>query len=234
MKKVPRSVGIVKKVLIAWRCSQALRGLRAPAIRSPLSRVLFGWRVAKVAAEEAADEALVQQMASGSTEALRAASDRYSRGLTGLAARILGDELDAQEVAADALWQAWRQAGSFETGRGSVAAWLVTITRSRAIDRLRAHKSRHLRTQDETKLASAAAAVPDPALEVGRAERGRAVKKAVAGLQSAERELLELAYFSDLSQSEIAARTGTPLGTVKTRMRSAMIKLRDALKGVRD
>lgn len=176
----------------------------------------------------------MQQMASGSTEALRAVSDRYSRGLTGLAARILGDELDAQEVAADALWQAWRQAGSFETGRGSVAAWLVTITRSRAIDRLRAHKSRQLRTQDETELASAAAAVPDPALEVGRAERGRAVKKAVAGLQSAERELLELAYFSDLSQSEIAARTGTPLGTVKTRMRSAMIKLRDALKGVRE
>jgi len=168
-------------------------------------------------------------MAAGDAHALQAISLRYTRMLTALALRFSGDDADAEEVVADVLWQAWSEAKSYDPARGSVAAWLVTLARSRAIDRLRARKVRQVRPADENPDHPA----NDPAAAVDLAEQAQIVRAAVAGLDANERAALELAYFSDLSQSQIAQRLGIPLGTVKTRIRGAMIKLRQALSGQR-
>jgi RNA polymerase sigma-70 factor, ECF subfamily len=173
------------------------------------------------------DEALVSAMAAGDQEALATLNQRYGRALSAVADRILRDKADAEEVAADVLWQAWREASRFDRSRGSVGAWIMMTVRSRAIDRLRARKAREPRAP----AAVEAIAGNDPSNEIHSAERRGQVEAALASLNEGERELLRLAYFSDLSQSEIAERTSIPLGTVKSRMRSGLIRLRDALRG---
>jgi RNA polymerase sigma-70 factor, ECF subfamily len=174
---------------------------------------------------ENSDRALLAAMIVGDAEALRDLSARYGRRLAMFANRFLGDLADAEEVAADVLWQAWREAGSFDPARASVAAWLTMIARSRSLDRLRARKARPvLAGQISEPVASS-----DPAAELDQAERGRIVRQEIARLDANERAVLELAYFSDLSQSEIARRLAMPLGTVKTRIRNAMIRLREVL-----
>lgn len=172
---------------------------------------------------------LVAAMAAGDADALRSLTGRYARMLTALAYRFLHDESDAEEIAADVLWQAWREAGLFDAAKGSVTAWLVTIARSRAIDRLRAKSARRPPEQQPVQQAAGL----DPAAELETSERSSIVKRALAELDPRERDLLELAYFTDLSQSEIAARVGIPIGTVKTRMRTGLSKLRDTLKRLR-
>ena len=174
-----------------------------------------------------ADRDLVAAMAAGDSEALRSLSARYSRALLALAPRFLSDESDAEEVVADVLWQAWRDAKAFDATRGSVAAWLVMLARSRAIDRFRANRARQPSVDQQSDLKSS----PDPAMEVYQAQRARIVRTALAELDSNERAALELAYFTDLPQSEVAEELGIPLGTVKTRIRSAMMKLREKLAG---
>ncbi len=177
----------------------------------------------------AADRELVAAMAAGDAEALRSLSARYGRALAGLARRFLNDESDAEEVVADVLWQAWRDAKTFDPTRGSVSVWLVTLTRSRAIDRLRALRARRPPLEEQ----SAAERALDPVTKFDQAESAQMVRKALAGLDANERAALELAYFSDLSQSEVAAKLDIPLGTAKTRIRNAMMKLREALAGRR-
>jgi len=173
------------------------------------------------------DEALVSAMAAGDQDALATLNQRYGRALSAVADRILRDQGDAEEVAADVLWQLWREASRFDRSRGSVGAWIMMTVRSRAIDRLRARNARKPRGEDATESAAAI----DPSNEIHRAERRKQVETALASLNDGERDLLRLAYFSDLSQSEIAERTSIPLGTVKSRMRSGLIRLRDALRG---
>ncbi len=165
-------------------------------------------------------------MATGDQDALATLNLRYGRALSAVADRILRDKADAEEVAADVLWQLWREASRFDRNRGSVGAWIMMTARSRAIDRLRARKAREHRGGDSVEPALA----DDPSNEIHSAERRRKVEVALATLNDGERDLLRLAYFSDLSQSEIAERTSLPLGTVKSRMRSGLIRLRDALQ----
>ena len=210
------------------RPSIALVKAAAASIQSvmPATRVYKGG-LTKRAPVEPSDMALVAEMAAGHAEALHKLSNRYSRALMAAAQRILRDGSDAEEVATDVLWQAWRQASGFDAARGSVSGWLMTLARSRAIDRLRARNARRFLLEGSVLDQSAS----DPMFEVYSGERQKIVKAAVALLQDNERALLELAYFSDLPQSEIAVRLGLPLGTVKTRMRSALIKLRNALAG---
>lgn len=168
-------------------------------------------------------------MANGDADALRALSARYARMLGALAYRFVKDESDAEEIAADALWQAWREAATFDPGRSSVSAWLVMLGRSRAIDRFRAVRSRRPPENPQPDPGP----VADALSELENAERAKIVKRAIGELEARERELLELAYFSDLTQTEIATKVGIPLGTVKTRMRAALIKLRDSLRRLR-
>jgi RNA polymerase sigma-70 factor (ECF subfamily) len=182
--------------------------------------------VAGESAEKKPDAALVAAMAEGEAQALRELSARYGASLLALVFRFLADQADAEEVVADVLWQAWREAALYDPARGSVAAWLVAMARSRAIDRLRAIRARRpvpgVREPDPQP-------APDPSEELHGAERGRIVRQALEALEPKQRELLTLAYFSDLSQSEIAAQLNLPLGTVKTRMRAALFKLREML-----
>ena len=176
------------------------------------------------------DEAVVRAIAGGDQESLRLLNARYGNALAAVAERVLGDRADAEEVAADVLWQAWRRAAVFDRSRGSVGAWLMMLVRSRAIDRLRARTARANLREDP----AAFTETPDAAFEINNAQRRNLVQTAVAALQESERAVLELAYYSDLSQSAIAQRTGLPLGTVKSRMRSALIKLREGLRGLGD
>ena len=177
-----------------------------------------------------ADHDLIAAMAAGDAEALRTLNVRYSRGLAGLVRRFLRDEADVEEVVADVLWQAWRDAKSFDPSRGSVSVWLVTLARSRAIDRSRALR---VRSQPLAEQPAAQWAL-DPGVELDEATRARVLRAALIELDANERAALELAYFSDFSQSEVAIKLGIPLGTVKTRVRSAIIKLRRALAGSRE
>jgi RNA polymerase sigma-70 factor, ECF subfamily len=183
--------------------------------------------VADTSHPEPSDRQLITAMAAGDAHALRALNSRFGRMLAALAMRFLSDQADAEEVVADVLWQAWSDAKSYDPSRGSVGAWLVTIARSRAIDRVRARRAR----QAEPGRQPLPQAVADPATMLDEAQRAQIVRTAISKLESAERTALELAYFSDLSQSQIAQRLGLPLGTVKTRIRGAMIKLREALSG---
>jgi RNA polymerase sigma-70 factor (ECF subfamily) len=175
--------------------------------------------------EAAADRELVAAMAAGETAALRGLNARYGGMLNALAWRILRDEEDAEEIVADTLWQAWREAANFDPSRGSVSVWLITFARSRAIDRIRARNARRPPADDPPDEETS----PDPIENLSGAERARMVRRAMDGLEAGERNALELAYFSDLSQSEIAAKLAIPLGTVKTRIRAGMLKLRKAL-----
>jgi RNA polymerase sigma-70 factor (ECF subfamily) len=182
-----------------------------------------------------ADGELVARAAAGDERAIGPLYDRYGAVLYAVAYRITGQRADAEEVVLEAFAQAWREAPRFEAGRGSVAGWLTTIARSRALDLVRA------RTRRDRITATAAADRPDvspamgnfrpdPAGALDNDERRRQVRQALETLSAPQRQAIELAYFEGLSQSEIAERLREPLGTVKTRVRLGMQKLRECLR----
>jgi RNA polymerase sigma-70 factor (ECF subfamily) len=183
----------------------------------------------------AADTALIKRMALGDESAVGPLYDRYGQVLYALAYRIVALQADAEEVVAEAFAQAWREAGRFEAGRGSVGAWLATIARSRALDLVRA-RSRRIRITDSAARSepegspAMSRSQPDPAAQAETAERRRQVAAALETLAPPQRLAIELAYFEGLSHSEIAERLQEPLGTVKTRVRLGMQKLRDVLR----
>jgi RNA polymerase sigma-70 factor, ECF subfamily len=181
------------------------------------------------------DPALVRRMTFGDEAALGELYDRWSGLVHSVVMRITRDPDDAAEVVEEAFWQAWRQADRFEAGRGGVGAWLTTIARSRALDRVRARG----RIREETvEVMPEPAASGDPSLDPSAAaeidERRRLVLAAVSRLPADQRQTVEMAYFGGLSQSEIAETLGQPLGTVKTRARLALQKLREALGTLRE
>jgi RNA polymerase sigma-70 factor (ECF subfamily) len=177
---------------------------------------------------DTADSALLAQMSGGDEGALATLYDRWSDRVHSLAVHLLRDARDAEDIVEETFWQAWRGASRYDVTRGNVGTWLLTICRSRALDRLR---SRRRRPEDTTLDDAPAAASPEPdAMDaMVTMETGRIVRAALAELPIEQRQALELAYFRGLSQSEIAERTGQPLGTIKTRVRLAMVKLRDKL-----
>jgi RNA polymerase sigma-70 factor (ECF subfamily) len=155
--------------------------------------------------------------------------DLTHRTIFGLALRVLGNHSLAEEVTIDVYLQAWNQARNYSPERGKPLTWLLVMARSRAIDRLR--KARHFKHESEPleKVSTFAALAEDPEEASLFAERRCAVRAALAALSHEQREVIEIAYFSGLSQTEISERLGIPLGTVKTRMRSGMIKLKQNL-----
>ena len=178
------------------------------------------------------DNDLLHAVARGDESALAACYDRYRLILFGLILRILHDREEAEDVLQEAFLQVWRRAADFDETRGRAFTWLVTIARSRALDRLRSAGSR-ARLGEEAAQASRDD-VGDAAVDAVKSETGATVRRALAELPEEQRRTLFLAYFEGLTQTEIAARLGDPLGTVKTRMRSGMIKLRELLGQSRD
>jgi RNA polymerase sigma-70 factor (ECF subfamily) len=192
------------------------------------------------AARAAVDAELVRRMRSKDERALGTFYDRWFPVVHGVVSRMLESPDDVEDVVEEAFWQAWRQAERFEVERGSVQTWLLTIARSRALDRLRARRRMREDPLVDTTASVADTSVPtptapsDPLADAEHAERSRIVRAALAGLPAEQREALELGYFGGLSQSEIAEQTGQPLGTIKTRMRLALQKLRERLSPLRE
>ena len=149
-------------------------------------------------------------------------------------ARLPDGRRTAEDVVEETFWQAWRKASSYEPSRGAVSTWLLTIGRRRALDRLRAKSRRKEESTQSGVLADIASPASDPLQMVESSERRSNVLTALRELPAEQREVLELGYFQGLSQSEIADTTGQPLGTVKTRMRLAMQKLREPLSMYRE
>ncbi len=179
--------------------------------------------------EATPDPELVAAVGAGDAEALARLYDRFSGMLLGLTHRILGDASEAEEVLQEAFLQVWNQAGRYDPKRSSVSTWLVLITRSRAIDRLRSRKvkNRTLLAVQQEKRGSHTS--PEGAADVFRQERARRLRREMALLPPEQREVLEMAFFRGMTQTEISNQTGIPLGTVKTRSLLAMRKLRAAL-----
>jgi RNA polymerase sigma-70 factor (ECF subfamily) len=177
------------------------------------------------------DGALMVRVEARDADALAELYDRHAARLLGLARRILGEGGEAEEVLQEVFLFAWRAAAAYDRERGNVLTWLLIATRSRAIDRIRSRKAASrtgARSLDE--LGTDPAALDD--VERQSADRQWEVicRTAVGELPGDQRRVLELAYFEGLTQQEIADRTATPLGTVKTRARLGLMKLRERLR----
>ena len=176
------------------------------------------------------DVALIRRMCDSDETALGALYDRWSRSLYSLVVHLLNDSDEAEDVVEETFWQAWRKASSYEPSKGAVSTWLLTIGRRKALDRIRA-KRRHREDPigRDRILADMASPGQDPSQHAEGSELRVHVAAALRELPVEQREVLELGYFNGLSQTEIADVTGQPLGTVKTRMRLGMQKLREPL-----
>ncbi len=200
--------------------------LKAPALGD-------GWILARTrpAPVGRTDADLVTRCARGDETALGELYERYGRAAYGLAQRVLRDPALAEDAVQEAFLAAWRGASRFDPGRARVASWLLTHVHHKAVDIVRREASRPPRSH--------AGELPergdggDLAAEViGRADRS-VVRAALASLRREHREVLELAYFGGLSQSEVADHLGEPLGTVKSRTHAALARLRDLLVELR-
>jgi RNA polymerase sigma-70 factor (ECF subfamily) len=180
---------------------------------------------------DAEDAELLRAVARGEEPAFARVYDRYSPILLGLLLRILRSRAEAEDVLQEVFLQVWQQARAFDASRGRPFTWLVTLARSRAIDRLRSVDSRERAAQrsaeGEPPVAPSAAWADEEAI---RAERAEAVRDALGELPEEQRQVLMLAYLEGMSQSEIAEAKNQPLGTVKTRTRAGLKKLSEALR----
>jgi RNA polymerase sigma-70 factor, ECF subfamily len=183
-------------------------------------------RTASVADD--ADRAVLQRIAGGELDALDELYERYKTMAYSIAYRITNDATLAEDVVQDAFLGAWRNASRYIEGRGSVKTWLLSIVHHRAIDAVRRRRPM-TDLPDREEAPPAALRLPDVWFEVAANLDAAAVRGALAVLSDVQREAIELAYYGGLTQVEIAERTGTPLGTVKSRMRLGLLAMREVL-----
>jgi RNA polymerase sigma-70 factor (ECF subfamily) len=163
---------------------------------------------------------MLSAISSGDDKGMVALYDRYSSVVYSVALRVLGDAGAAEDVLQEVFMQLWRNPGLFDSNRGSLGAWLSVIARHRAIDALR-------RRRPETDISEVVVSVDvDMAGNAQRAQAMQKVRDALGSMPSAQRQAVEMAYFEGLSHTEISAKTGEPLGTIKTRIRSGLLALR--------
>ena len=175
------------------------------------------------------DEGLVRLVVEREVRALEALYGRYSRPVFSLALRLLGDREVVEEVVQEVFLRLWTRAGGFDPQRGKLLSWLLTITHHRAIDELRRRRSQPEIDGLQEQLAAIEVPDTDPSTSLRNVEERDAVQQALAQLPPAQRQPIEMAYYGGMTQVEIAHSLGEPLGTVKTRMRLGMQKLRPLL-----
>jgi RNA polymerase sigma-70 factor (ECF subfamily) len=186
----------------------------------------------------ASDAALLARVVAGDADAVGTLYDRHGATCYGLALAIVHGASDADDVVASTFAQLWRTAARFDPERGSVAAWITTMTRTRALDLLRAQKRRSRLHERAAADDDAGFAVPvggsgdAPDLDTERREIAVAVRASLATLPEAQRRAIELAFFGGLSHTDVAAALGQPLGTIKTRIRTGLLRLRESLRPV--
>jgi RNA polymerase sigma-70 factor (ECF subfamily) len=179
------------------------------------------------------DDALLEAIRGRDEQAIAALYDRYSRIAFGMAYRVLGERGAAEDVVQEAFLSLWRRAESFETTRGSVRTWLLSIVHHRAIDRLRGTSGR---TRQDAAIDDfeRVLAVEDPWREVSQVIQRETLQRVIAVLPQAQRQTVEMAYFDGYTQQEIATAMEVPVGTVKGRLRLAMQRMRSLLAGTED
>jgi RNA polymerase sigma-70 factor (ECF subfamily) len=175
-------------------------------------------------------DALLEQVARGDRDAVMHLYDRFAGAVMAVSLRVTGNRAEAEDIVQEVFARVWREAATFDRSRGSAAAWIVTLTRNRAIDVIRS-RSRRARHEDDQSAEEPVVteAIATPEVQVVDAQRAEAVRQALDSLRPEQRQVIELAYFGGLSHSEIAERLQQPLGTVKTRIAQSVKRLRDAL-----
>jgi RNA polymerase sigma-70 factor, ECF subfamily len=178
------------------------------------------------------DDALMRGVVAGEVTALSGLYTRYAAPTFALLSRMLGSAAEAEEQLQEVFFALWREGARFDPARGSLKVWLYTLARRRALDQIRARQSRpHLGADEDARLSAAGAASGASPEEASFAdERARAVSRALAKLPPKQAEALRLAFFSGLSQLEISARLRVPLGTIKSRVRDGIARLRAPLQ----
>lgn len=224
------------------RC-RSRRGAWYTFCRAPLARTLIARalpRVSRSAGERTLtgqdfeDAELIALIVEGDVEALGTIYDRYQRAVFALCARVTRDQGAAEELTQEVFVRLWKNAASFEPGRGRVSTWLLRIAHNLALNEARRRSSRPVIAYEaDWEYASSAIEDPDaqsdPALAAWLNERAVVIREALRALPAPQRQAIEMAFFDGLTQAEIAAATGDPLGTVKSRIRIGMQRLRDGL-----
>jgi RNA polymerase sigma-70 factor (ECF subfamily) len=178
------------------------------------------------------DEALLARIASSDSQALALLYERYARLVYSLALRILGSGELAEDIVQETFWRVWRRSATYRAGRGSVVGWISGIARNLSIDELRRQRARPSEVYD-TETNPVLRNIVDGRMDVAgvalESERRRLIAAALQQMTAEQRQAIELAYFGGLSQSEIAERLHSPIGTIKTRIRSGLRRLREIL-----
>lgn len=188
----------------------------------------------KNVADHAQDAALIERIRTGDRTAFMGFYDRFSRLLFSVAARVLGDRKEAEDVLQEVMLVIWNKSGEYDPQLGTLSSWAVALTRNKALDRLRA-RTRRLRLIEEVALMAEESdfgAAPTANEVIHGRERAEMLRTAMKELPSEQRMAIELAFFTGLSQSDIATRLQQPLGTVKARIRRGMLRLREQLGGI--
>ena len=181
--------------------------------------------------EQASDAALMEQLIRREPRALELLYDRYSRAVYSLVLRIAQQTASAEEIVQDVFLQLWRNAHLYQAARGPLEPWLFTVARNRALDHLRLKREKQRRREETLELQPAAVAAPNPEDVMDRQRRAERVRGLMRALPEQQRRAIELAFFEGLTHSEIAAALREPLGTVKSWIRSGLLRLREALEG---
>lgn len=181
--------------------------------------------------KQASDAALMEQLIRREPRALELLYDRYSRAVYSLVLRIAQQTASAEEIVQDVFLQLWRNAHLYQAARGPLEPWLFTVARNRALDHLRLKREKQRRREETLELQPAAVAAPNPEDVMDRQRRAERVRGLMRALPEQQRRAIELAFFEGMTHSEIAAALREPLGTVKSWIRSGLLRLREALEG---
>jgi RNA polymerase sigma-70 factor (ECF subfamily) len=189
-------------------------------------------RMAASAQPRPDDQTLLARIANGDSQALDLLYERYARAVYSLAVRMVGAGEPAEDVVQETFWRVWRRSSTFQSQRGSVAGWIYGIAHNLSIDELRRQRTRPALvydTEEQPVLRDLPDARQDVVASVEEQERRRLIAEALQQITAEQRQALELAYFGGLSQSQIAEQLHSPIGTVKTRIRLGLRKLREIL-----